>query len=168
MRKRRVDSKEEAVNTMVAAAVITITPPEKLKLDADELEVFDEIIAEFATVDWSRHSIRLAAMLARTMNMMQKAQDEVNTDGFTVTNARGNEAMNPAMSAMNMMASQIMSMRRTLALHATAGSSKADKGKQAGHHKKQEENNPLEDDEEDLLQRPDNVVDIPRARARRK
>lgn len=166
-RKARVDSKPEQVKTMIASATRDVNPPAKLKLDEDELEIFDEIIAEFATIDWSSHSIRLAAILARTMSMMQEAQSDLASEGFTTKNARGNDVMNPVASAMNMMASQVMSMRRTLALHATAGAKKGDVGNRRNQRKAQEADNPLDDDDEELLAVPEGVAEHPtRARAR--
>lgn len=152
-RKVRADSKEEAVRTFIAANKV-VEPPKGMDFTKEQRVIFDEVIAEFAKIDWSDHSIRLAALLARSIDMLDDAQTALADEGLTSMSQRGTPCINPNLSASNMLSGQIMSLRRTLALHATAGSSKADTGKRRGIHKSQENDSPLTDD-------PDNLINTP-------
>ena len=149
-RKARVDSKESAVKAMIAAKV-EITPPDDMKFNAKQLRSFNEIVGEFANVQWTDHSIRLAALLARTVVRMMEDQESLEDEGTVSENARGNPVLNPRSSAIQSAASQIMQMRRTLALHAMAGGAKKSNLGNAGNiNKENQANSPLDDDE-DLL-----------------
>ena len=150
-RRARADSKEEAVRTMIAAATRNILPPDDVTYDKTDLVLFNEIIAEFATVDWTPHTVRVAWFLARTMHEMQDDLEELRSEGSVIENARGTPVMNPRRTACQGYAGQINQFRRTLALHATAGSSKEDTATRRGHHKAQENDNPLDDDDDALL-----------------
>lgn len=150
-RRPRADSREEAVKTFVATNRV-ISPPADMKMDTTDNRVFFEIISEFAKVDWTSHSIRVAALLARTIHDMMADQEELRREGSVIENDRGNPVMNPRRTACQGYASQINQMRRTLALHATAGSSKADVAKRRGIHSDQEADSPIGDD--DLIATP--------------
>jgi hypothetical protein len=50
-------------------------------------------------------------------------------------------------SALNMMSSSVLSMRRSLALHAVAGKNAVDVGKRRGINKANEANSPLDDED---------------------
>lgn len=148
-RKPRADYKEQAVKAMVAEKTVTISPPKVFDFDKEQHDAFDEVIGEFAKVDWSAHTIRLAALLARSLDLMRIAQDNVIDEGFTVSTARGGTGMNPSVSALNILASQVMTMRRSLALHATAGSRTLDVKKRQGINKCSADDAP--DDDDNLL-----------------
>jgi hypothetical protein len=142
-RASRVDSKEKAVETFKNANKI-IEPPSDIAFTNQQHMAFSEVIDEFANVDWSRHSIRLAAALARALIEYQSLQDDLINEGYTVPSGRNGDgvSMNPKMSACNMLASQIMNLRRTLALHALAGKNGVDVGKQRRIRKGQQDDAP--------------------------
>jgi hypothetical protein len=152
-RKPRADSKEEAVKTFIAS-VNEVQPPDDMEFTDEQRVIFDEVIGEFAKVDWTPHAIRLAALLARTVWAMQKGQEALLDEGYTIINAGGRSQLNPTASAVNQMASQMMSLRRSLALHAMAAGGKGKVGVQRGHHKAQEEASPMAGDDEGLIARP--------------
>ena len=151
-RKRRVDSKESAVEAMVGEKVLVIEPPADSDFNASQLTVFNEVIEEFAKVDWTPHTIRLAASLAMSLWMLQDAQRDLLTEGYTSESARGTPCINPLVSATNMLSGQVMSLRRSLALHATAGAKTGDVGKRRAINKGSAEDAP--DDEDNLLNVP--------------
>lgn len=157
-RRPRADSKESAVTTFVAAARRKIVPPDDMTMDRTDKRIFDEIINEFAKVDWTAHSIRVAALLARTIHDMQDDQEDLRTEGSVSVNGNGNPVMNPRRTACQGYASQINQMRRTLALHATAGSSKRDVGKRRTIHRDQEADSPLHHEDDDLISLPRNSL----------
>lgn len=152
-RKARADSKEQAVKTMIAATS-PIYPPDDMLMRDNDMRIFNEIIAEFANVDWSAHTVRIAALLARTIQDMIEDQELLREEGSVVYNDRGNSAMNPRRTAVQGYSSVLANMRRTLALHATAGGNKGAVAKKTGIHKGQEADNPLDDNDDDLLNTP--------------
>lgn len=156
-RKPRVDSPSEAVNTMLAATRV-IEPPEELDLDGDEIKQFNNIINEFAKVTWTPHTTVLAGMLARTICQAMEDGKLLGNEGTVIENARGNPCLNPRVSAINSANSSILQMRRSLALHATAGVSKKDAGNRAVIQRDQDAGSPLHDDDEELLARPPSHV----------
>jgi hypothetical protein len=145
-RKPRADSKEQAALAMIHANK-RITPPADMDFTSHQVKIFNEIIDEFAKIDWTKHTIRLAAILARSMSHLQEMQDDLTDEGYTVTGAKGGLALNPKASAANQLSSQIMSQRRTLALHAMAGSSGRGEGKRRGINKSSEDDSPLDDED---------------------
>jgi hypothetical protein len=147
-RRARVDSKESAVLAFVHAGK-KINPPDDIEFSDADSVIFDEIITEFANVDWSRHAVRLACLLARTIADMQEDQKELRDEGSVIQNDRGNYMMNPRRTACQGYATQIIQLRRTLALHATAGSSKGDVGKRRGINKAHQADSPLPSDDEE-------------------
>lgn len=154
-RKARADSKESAVAAMIAEKVVTIEPPEEMTFSAVHYRIFNEVIDEFAKIDWTPHNIRIAAVLARTLANLSDAQEELIVEGFTAHSTRGTPVINPLVSVTNQLAGQVMSLRRTLALHASAGQNKVDVDKRRAINKSNANDAP--DDEDDLIAMPDNV-----------
>lgn len=157
-RKRRVDSKEAAVAAMVAEKVMLIEPPADMDFDERQEKVFDEVISEFAKVDWSDHTIRLAASLAMSLWMLQDAQRQLLDEGYTSESSRGTPCINPLVSATNMLSGQVMSLRRTLALHALAGAKTGDVGKRRAVNKGSADDAPT--DEDDLIAVPSSPASL--------
>ena len=151
-RKQRVDSKEAAVAAMVGEKTLSIEPPDDIDMTKDDMTAFDEVVSEFAKVDWTPHTIRLAAILARSLVLMRNAQNDVIDEGFTITAPNGGARMNPAVSALNMISGQVMTSRRTLALHATASAKTGDVGNRRATNRANADAAP--DDEEDLINTP--------------
>lgn len=156
-RRARVDSKESAVVAMAHANRRIVPPSDMLaKMSADRVDhltvIFDEIINEFANVDWTKHSIRLAATLARTMVAMQEDMDELEDEGSVIQNDRGNYMMNPRRTACQGYSGMILQMRRSLALHATAATKATDLNKRRNINKDNEADAP--DDDDDLIPMP--------------
>ena len=154
-RKQRADSKEQAVVAMIHADK-AINPPDDMEMNKIQTVIFHEIISEFAKVDWTSHTIRLAAMLARAMWALQNAQEQLfgssDNPDFTTVNARGTVVADPLVSVCQNLAGQILASRRSLALHAIAGKNSVDVGKTRGINKKNQEDAP--DDDDELLARP--------------
>ena len=130
-----------------------IVPPDNMTMSVDDVEAFNEIIEEFANVDWTKHNIRIAAILARTITDMITDQEALRDEGSVVYNDKGNAAVNPRRTACQSFASQINQMRRTLALHALATGQKADLTKRRAINKGSQDASPLasDEDEEDQL-----------------
>lgn len=119
MDKKRIDSKDEAVRYFMAANR-EIVPPAHVPLDADDLPFFASVISEFAKADWSDHQIELAAMLARMMSDLEREQRGLRAEGSLIKTDRGTPIINPRKTVVQMLSGSILSMRRSLALHARA------------------------------------------------
>src|SRR3546814_21173231 len=72
------------------------------------------------------HTIRLAAILARSLVLMRNAQNDVIDEGFTITAPNGGARMNPAVRALNIISGPVLTYRHTLAPTATARATTGD------------------------------------------
>ena len=150
-RKSRIDSASEAVRVMTAAAR-EIAPPSNVPLDSGDLPFFASVLAEFARSEWTAHQLELAAMLARTMADLEREQLALRKEGSVLATERGTPVVNPRKSLIQMHSGTILSMRRSLALHARAqGGDARDIAKRRDGARAIEADNPLDDD---LLARP--------------
>jgi len=151
-RKARIDSATEAVKVMAKAAD-EIAPPETVPLDDRDLPFFRNVISEYARSEWTPHQLELAAMLARTMSDFVREQDHLREEGAIAKSDKGTPVANPRKSVVQMYAGSILSIRRSLALHARGkGGEARDIAKRRDIAKDIEGANHLEDD---LLARPE-------------
>lgn len=150
-RRQRIDSATAAVGVMMAATK-AVEPPSNVPLEDCDLPFFASVIAEFARSEWSAHQLELAAMLARTMADLSHEQRALRDEGSVVKTEKGTPVVNPRKAVVQMHAGTILSMRRSLSLHARAqGGEARDVGKRRGMAKEIENGNPLDDD---LIARP--------------
>jgi hypothetical protein len=86
------------------------------------------VVAEFARAEWSEHQLELAAMLARTMANIEQEQRTLRAEGFVSVRENGTTVYNPRSSVVQTLTGQVLSLRRSLALHARArsGDTRAD------------------------------------------
>ena len=86
------------------------------------------VVAEFARAEWSEHQLELAAMLARTMANIEQEQRTLRAEGFVSVRENGTTTDNPRSRVVQTLTTQILSLRRSLALHARArsGDTRAD------------------------------------------
>jgi hypothetical protein len=104
----------------MTAANKPIEPPETVPLTDDELPLFDSIISEIARADWTSHTIELAAMLAKMMADYIRESDLLRVEGAVTVGGMGGPVPNPRKQIVQMNAANIVSFRRSLALHARA------------------------------------------------
>ena len=151
-RRERADAAPAQVRVM-AAALTTINPPSNVPLESGDLPFFASVIAEFARSEWTAHQLELAAILARTMADLVREQAELRREGTVSMTERGTPVINPRKTAVQMYSSTILSMRRSLSLHARAqGGEARDVGKRRDINKEVEADSPF--DADDLLARP--------------
>ena len=150
-KKPRIDSAAEQVKVMSAATRNIVAPP-SVPLEEKDMVFFKNVIDEFSRSEWTAHQLELAAMLARTMADLVDEQIAFRTEGSICFTDKGTPVINPRKTAIQMHASTIMSMRRSLSLHARAqGGDQRDIAKRRSMAKQIESDNPLDDD---LLARP--------------
>ncbi len=148
-RKQRVDSNAAAVKIM-QGATRQIQPPAHVPLDACDWPFFENVIEEFARSEWTEHQIELAAMLARTMANLESEQRHLREEGFTAKSDRGTPVANPRASIVKGLAGDILSIRRSLSLHA-----RAQKGEARDVANRQSQAKAIEAElDDDLLARP--------------
>src|SRR3546814_1326887 len=98
------------------------------------------------------HQLEMAAMLARAMADLEREQYELRAEGSVMTSERGTPVVNPRKTVVQMHAGTILSMRRSLSLHARAQQGEArDAGKRRAAAKEMEDQSPFGDD---LIARP--------------
>lgn len=118
-RKQRIDSSAAAVR-IAQGSVRQIEPPAHVTLDECDWPFWDSVVAEFARAEWTNHQLELAAMLARTMANLEVEQRTLRKEGFTSVSSKGTPVVNPRSTACKGLAGDVLSMRRSLALHARA------------------------------------------------
>jgi hypothetical protein len=122
---RRIRSDSVAAQVEVARrSRQSISPPSNVPLDAASLTFFSSVLSEFARSEWTAHQLELAAMLAREMSGMERNQRLLAEEGEVMATERGTPVVNPRKAVVQMHASSILAMRRSLSLNARAQGAK--------------------------------------------
>ena len=116
-KRTKITAVSEIAKTLNAAGK-KILPPNNFDLEADDIISFDKIIAEFAKVEWTDHTLEMAAALARSITDLRYAQRQLREEGPTIVGAKGGLVINPVINAMKSQAGIVFAMRRSLALQA--------------------------------------------------
>lgn len=126
-RRPRIDSAGEAVRIM-QGVTRELQPPSHVPLDDMDWPYWHSVVAEFARAEWTEHQLELAAMLARTMANIESEQRALRAEGFVSVRENGTTVDNPRSRIVASMTTQILALRRSLALHARArsGDTRAD------------------------------------------
>ena len=120
-RRPRIDSVGEAVRIM-QGMTRELQPPSHVPLDDMDWPYWHSVVAEFARAEWSEHQLELAAMLARTMANIESEQRALRAEGFIAVRENGTTVENPRSRVVQTLTGQVLSLRRSLALHARARS----------------------------------------------
>jgi len=96
-----------------------IVPPPHVPLDNGDQPFFANIVEEFARADWTPHQLEMAAMLARSMHDFAVESMMMRDEGGVVAGDKG-MVPNPRKAIVQMHSNNIVSFRRSLAMHATA------------------------------------------------
>lgn len=150
MKRSPITSPSEAVR-IVQAAGLQIMPPAHMTLDEADYPHWRNVVAEFARAEWTDHQLELAAMLARTMADLAREQVSLRIEGYISVRENGTSVENPRARAVKSLTGDILSLRRSLALHARARS-----GDSRNDAKRRDEGKSIERDlgEDELLARP--------------
>jgi phage terminase small subunit len=135
---------------IIQGATRELQPPSHVPLDDMDWPYWHSVVAEFARAEWSEHQLELAAMLARTMANLEQEQRTLRAEGFVAVRENGTTVENPRSRAAKSLTNDILSLRRSLALHARArsGDTRADAVRKAAGKE-------IETDlEDELLARP--------------
>jgi hypothetical protein len=132
-KKPKVDSVKE-VHKILSEANRKISLPEGMTLEKEDEPFFESIIREFPKIEWSDHRVRLAVALAKAQSDMEQETNLLRKEGAVIETEKGWPVANPRKQAVQMNAGIILSLRRSLALHAQArarGSDIAQRNKKA-------------------------------------
>jgi hypothetical protein len=150
-RRQPVHSSVAAVKVMAGAAR-ELTPPAHVRMSDEDWPYWHSVIAEFARSEWTDHQLEVAAFLARSMADLEREQWLLREEGPSLSSERGTPVVNPRKTVVQMHASSILSLRRSLSLHARAQNGEArDVGKRRAAQKDIETDAPFGDD---LIGRP--------------
>lgn len=116
-----ITSPSEAVRIMQGGTQ-EVRPPSHVPLDDMDWPYWESVVAEFARAEWTEHQLELAAMLARTMANLEQEQRTLRKEGFIAVRENGTSVENPRARAVKSLTGDILSLRRSLALHARAKS----------------------------------------------
>lgn len=97
-----------------------LAPPAHVPLSDEDMHFWLSVLAEFPKSDWTSHRLELAAMMARTMANLEQAQRQCRLEGFTVASNKGMPMPHPLAAVARGFASNVLALRRSLALHANA------------------------------------------------
>lgn len=153
-KKPSIDTAGEKAK-VVQAVGNEILPPKRIHMDAIDMDFFRSVVEEFARAEWTEHTLELAALLARAMHDMEFEQRKLREDGAIAYSDKGTPVANPRKQIVAMHAGTILSMRRSLSLHARAKDGEArDKGKRSNKAKDLENSVGAINDPHGLLGRP--------------
>lgn len=119
MKRDPITSPTSAIRIMQGASR-EIAPPGHVRLQDEDWPFWHSVIAEFARAEWTDHQLELAAFLARDMANLEREQFELRREGSVMATERGTPVVNPRKAVVQATASTILSMRRSLSLHARA------------------------------------------------
>lgn len=100
------------------AAQISIAPPSMLTREIEKM-YFGQITRSREASIWSELDIVNASLLAVTLAQLQDSNDAIARDGITTKNDRGTPVISPWVSAKSQLASQVLSLQRSLGLSAS-------------------------------------------------
>lgn len=144
-RRLRIDGPTRAVEVM-QAGMREIALPSHIRLADEDWPFWYSVIGEFARSEWTDHSLELAALLARSMADLEREQFQLREEGFVLSRPSGVTVVNPRNRTVGALLGEILSLRRSLALHARArGGDTRDIGRRSAIAKDIEDANPLHD-----------------------
>lgn len=124
-----------AQSKIQAMATKEIRPPSHVPLEEKDEPFFYNVVAEFAKSEWTEHQLELAAMLARMMCDLEEEQRKLRQEGSVMYSEKGTPVVSPRKTVIQMHSGAILSMRRSLALHARAQTSTNNFGRNARNSK---------------------------------
>src|SRR3546814_11300816 len=121
-------------------------------MSEEDWPFWHSVIAEFARSEWTDHQLEMAAMLARAMADLEREQYELRAEGSVMTSERGTPVVNPRKTVVQMHEGTLLSMPRSLSLHARAQQGDArDAGTRRAAANEMESQSPIE---HELITRP--------------
>lgn len=115
---------------VVSSSFVNIEPPAHVKMTPDDMPFFESVIAEFARSDWTQHALEIASILSRTMCDLEREQWLLREEGSICKTDKGTPVPNPRKTIVQMHASSILSLRKSLGVDARSKAPSKDIAKQ--------------------------------------
>lgn len=125
-KRQRIDTASAAVEIMKGAQR-EIAPPGHVRMDDEDWPFWHSVLAEFARSEWTDHQLEIAAMIARTMANLEREQYALREEGFIAVRENGTTVENPRSRVVKSLTGDLLSLRRSLSLHARARGGEAEK-----------------------------------------
>lgn len=103
-----------------AGAQATIVPPEHSPLRECDQPFWADITCARAKDTWSKLDLVMAVNLARTLADLEKAQLQLDADGFIIENARGTMVENPMFRVLETLKRAAATLSKHLQVHSHA------------------------------------------------
>lgn len=117
-KRKSASTSKEAQQKAVVGSFVNIKPPEHVAMEKDDMPFFESVIAEFARSTWTNHALEIASILARTMCDMEREQRLLREEGSISYTEKGTPVANPRKTIVQMHASSILSLRKSLGMDA--------------------------------------------------
>jgi hypothetical protein len=114
-RRTRIDSTAN-LHRIMAGANIEIAPPVHVPLADMDWPFWHSVVDEYARADWTPHQLEVAAILARAMAMLERAQRQLREEGPVHKRPSGIMGRNPRLRVVDQLLGQVLALRRSLAL----------------------------------------------------
>ena len=102
------------------SAIVKIEPPTHVHLRECDKEFWNAIVRARATDSWTDIDLAHAANLARTQADIERVQQELDVEGFTLVNDRGTTVQNPKFSILETLSRRAVLLSKSLQVHAHA------------------------------------------------
>lgn len=172
-RRQRSDGVAAAVE-IAQAATRVYEPPAHVRFLKRDWPFWDSIINEFAKVEWTDHTLELAALMTRAISDLEMEQEMMRREGsilerfqmVPVTGGKEGELekvvtgtyINPRKQIIDMHSKNILAWRRSLSLHARVKNGEPrEQGKRRGAAKEMESKINDLGDKMSLIARPETV-----------
>lgn len=103
-----------------AGALTAIEPPAHSPLRSEDLPFWEDITRARAKDTWSKLDLVLAVNLARTLADIEKAQRQLDAEGFVIENARGTMVENPMFRVLETLKRAATTLSKHLQVHSHA------------------------------------------------
>lgn len=120
VRRKRSDSAAAAVAAAQSAALGPLNPPKHIKLRKGDRPFWDAIMRSRARDTWTDSDLTTAATMARAQADIEKLQAEVDSEGYTLENAKGIQVINPKAIIFETLCKRVVALSRVLHVHAEA------------------------------------------------
>ena len=102
-----------------------LMPPSHISFDDADWPFWRSVVEEFSREELSAHLLEVAAILARTLCDLDREQKLLRQEGAVMKSEKGALSPNPRNSVVKTLSDTMLSLRRSLALHARARAGEA-------------------------------------------
>ena len=106
---------------------LDIAPPEHVQLRDIDMPLWYALVRARVKESWNTVDLQHAANLARCQADIQRIQQEILEEGYTLTNDRGTVVLNPKHSLLETLSRRSIALSKHIQVHAVATVGESDK-----------------------------------------